>query len=52
VQLVRRLGHLPLIKEYLQAVQAADVPAVNEALNQLYIEACSSPLHISCYSRR
>ncbi len=38
VQLVRKLGHLPLIKEYLIAVQAADVTAVNDALHQLYVE--------------
>jgi len=38
VSLVRKLGHLPLIKEYLVAVQSADITAVNDALHQLYVE--------------
>jgi len=38
VTLVRELGHLPLIKGYLTKVQPANIRAVNEALNQLYIE--------------
>jgi clathrin heavy chain len=38
VQLVKRLNHLPLIREYLVAVQPGDVAAVNEALHQLLIE--------------
>jgi len=38
VTLVRELGHLPLIKAYLTNVQEANVHAVNEALNALYIE--------------
>lgn len=38
VQLVRKLGHLPLIKPYLVAVQTNNVTAVNDALNELYVE--------------
>jgi len=38
VMLVRRLGHLPLIKGYLQSVQEQNIAQVNEALNGLYIE--------------
>mmetsp|Transcript_28677 Transcript_28677/g.48179 ORF Transcript_28677/g.48179 Transcript_28677/m.48179 type:complete len:1757 (+) Transcript_28677:68-5338(+) len=35
---MRKAGHLPLIKPYLVNVQEANVPAVNEALNELYVE--------------
>jgi len=38
VQLVRRLNHLPLIKSYLVSVQTNNVTAVNDALNELYVE--------------
>ncbi len=38
VQLVRRIGHLPLIKPYLVSVQQNNVTAVNDALNELYVE--------------
>eukprot|EP00027_Filamoeba_sp_ATCC50430_P011479 CAMPEP_0168551566 /NCGR_PEP_ID=MMETSP0413-20121227/6241_1 /TAXON_ID=136452 /ORGANISM="Filamoeba nolandi, Strain NC-AS-23-1" /LENGTH=1709 /DNA_ID=CAMNT_0008582101 /DNA_START=58 /DNA_END=5187 /DNA_ORIENTATION=- len=38
VQIARRLTHLPLIKPYLVSVQEKNVQAVNEALNELYIE--------------
>jgi len=38
VQLVRRLGHLPLIKGYLVSVQNNNITAVNDALNELYVE--------------
>jgi len=38
VGLVRRLNHLPLVKPYLVSVQEKNVAAVNEALNELYIE--------------
>lgn len=38
VQLVKKLNHLPLIKEYLVSVQPADVAAVNDALHSLFIE--------------
>lgn len=38
VQLVRKLGHLPLIKSYLVNVQINNVTAVNDALNELYVE--------------
>jgi clathrin heavy chain len=31
-------GHLPLVKPYMQAVQHSNLSAVNEALNELYIE--------------
>lgn len=38
VQLVRKLGHLPLIKSYMATIQDKDIAVVNEALNELYIE--------------
>merc|ERR1712176_1406797 len=39
VQQVRKDGHLPLILPYLKAVQVHNIAAVNEAINELYIEA-------------
>jgi len=38
VDCVRRLQHLPMIKNYLIKVQEQNVAAVNDALNELYIE--------------
>lgn len=38
VERVRKLGHLPLIKPYLVSVQEKNVQAVNDALNELYME--------------
>jgi len=38
VALVRRQNNLPLIKPYLLSVQEKNVGAVNEALNELYLE--------------
>jgi len=38
VGIARKMFHLPLIKGYLVAVQEKNVTAVNEALNELYIE--------------
>eukprot|EP01111_Echinosteliopsis_oligospora_P009445 TRINITY_DN2769_c0_g1_i2.p1 TRINITY_DN2769_c0_g1~~TRINITY_DN2769_c0_g1_i2.p1 ORF type:complete len:1719 (-),score=461.34 TRINITY_DN2769_c0_g1_i2:59-5215(-) len=38
VQHVRKAGHLPLIKTYLVAVQHNNLTAVNDALNELYVE--------------
>jgi clathrin heavy chain len=35
---VKQAGYLPMIKEYLESVQDANLLQVNEALNQLYIE--------------
>jgi len=35
---MRRAGHLPMIKQYLQHVQKANIPPVNEALFDLYAE--------------
>merc|ERR1712176_1152502 len=39
VQQVRKDGHLPLILPYLKSVQMHNISAVNEAINELYIEA-------------
>jgi len=39
VQLVRKSGHLALILPYLKAVQQHNIAAVNEAINELYVEA-------------
>jgi len=38
VQHIRKAGHLPLIQPYLKAAQQHDIQAVNEALNELYVE--------------
>jgi len=38
VGIARKMNHLPLIRAYLVAVQEKNVGAVNEALNELYIE--------------
>merc|ERR1711871_533508 len=39
VRLVIKEGHLPMIKDYLQAVQHHNLQAVNDALHELYVEA-------------
>jgi clathrin heavy chain len=38
VDMMRKAGHLPLVKPYMVAVQSANNSAVNEALNELYLE--------------
>ncbi|KAN0035940.1 hypothetical protein ACTA71_005234 [Dictyostelium dimigraforme] len=38
VTLIRSLGHLPLVKPYLVSAQDQNVAALNEALNELYVE--------------
>ncbi len=38
VGILRKADHLPLIKDYLLAVQKANLVAVNEAVNELLIE--------------
>jgi len=38
VSIVRKTNQLPLVKEYLVAVQEKNISAVNEALNELYVE--------------
>ena len=38
INLVRRLGHLPIIKPYLLSVQSENNLAVNNAVNDLYFE--------------
>lgn len=38
VDMMKKAGHLPLVKPYLVAVQSNNVAAVNEALNALYID--------------
>jgi clathrin heavy chain len=38
VDLMRKAGHLPLVKPYLVAVQNANLTAVNDAINQLSID--------------
>ena len=39
VGVLRSAGHLALAKDYLLAVQKADLPAVNDAVNELLVEA-------------
>uniref|UniRef100_A0A803PWX4 Clathrin heavy chain n=1 Tax=Cannabis sativa TaxID=3483 RepID=A0A803PWX4_CANSA len=38
VDIMRKAGHLRLVKPYMVAVQSTNVSAVNEALNEIYIE--------------
>jgi len=38
VSIVRKMNQLPLIKDYLGTVQEKNISAVNEALNELYVE--------------
>jgi len=38
VDIMRRAGHLPLVKEYLLSVQKNNLAAVNEAVNDLLVE--------------
>ncbi|KAH8496867.1 hypothetical protein H0E87_019559 [Populus deltoides] len=38
VDIMRKAGHLLLVKPYMIAVQSSNVSAVNEALNQIYVE--------------
>ncbi|EGC39262.1 hypothetical protein DICPUDRAFT_45258 [Dictyostelium purpureum] len=38
VSLIRSIGHLPLVKPYLVSAQDQNVAALNEALNELYVE--------------
>lgn len=38
VQEVRRMGHIPLIKQFLENIQRENNRIVNESLNQLYFE--------------
>jgi len=39
VQLLRKAGHLALILPYLKSVQQHNVAAVNDAVNELYVES-------------
>merc|ERR1711976_245553 len=39
VQQVRKSGHLPLILPYLKQVQQHNIATVNEAINEIYVEA-------------
>lgn len=36
--MLRKAGNLPLVKDYLTAVQKSNLSAVNEAVNELLIE--------------
>ena len=38
VLMLRKAGNLPLVKDYLIAVQKTNLSAVNEAVNELLIE--------------
>ena len=38
VQMLRKAGNLPLVKDYLISVQKTNLSAVNEAVNELLIE--------------
>lgn len=38
VQVMKRTGHIALIAPFLKSVQAQNISAVNEALNEIYLE--------------
>jgi len=38
VNVVQKLGHLPVVKKYLEQIQEKDIREVNNALHDLYIE--------------
>jgi len=38
VHQVRKMGHLPLIMPYMKAAQQHNIAAVNDAINELYVE--------------
>ena len=38
VQVMKRTGHIALITPFLKSVQSQNISAVNEALNQIYLE--------------
>ena len=38
VSILRKADHLPLVKDYLIAVQKGNLAAVNDAVNELLIE--------------
>lgn len=38
VSILRKADHLPLVKDYLVAVQKGNLAAVNDAVNELLIE--------------
>jgi len=38
VQQIRKAGHLPLVLPYLKNVQSHDIPSINEAINEVYVE--------------
>ena len=38
VEIMRRAGQLPLVKEYLLGVQKNNLSSVNEAINELLVE--------------
>ena len=64
VAILRKADHLPLVKEYLLAVQKANLAPVNEAVNELLIEeedfaglrdsitTCAAPCRVSGFCLR
>lgn len=38
VQVMRKTGYIALIEPFLKSVQSQNVAAVNEALNEIYLE--------------
>ena len=53
VKIMRTANHLPLVKDYLLAVQKTNLAAVNEAVNQLLIEEeVSTPLRCGVIGSR
>ena len=42
VDIMKRAGQLPLVKQYLLGVQKNNLSAVNDALNQLFIQECDA----------
>ena len=47
VSILRKADHLPLVKDYLIAVQKGNLAAVNDAVNELLCSLAKSPSLIS-----
>ena len=48
VSILRKADHLPLVKDYLVAVQKGNLAAVNDAVNELLIEEEDFKVPLAC----
>ena len=53
VSILRKADHLPLVKDYLIAVQKGNLAAVNDAVNELLIEEEDfKVIRLACFATR